>query len=150
MYPSSPAFNFVTMLSYDHLCFLQHIHSSAFPYAYSSAVLPSEEGSLRDALAETRYLYAQNLPTIVTPLPRAGLALALLLSFFSPENLPGGLSLLSDVDQSIARRDGTFFDKNPGALSAYAKGVLIANAAWAAWRTLVLVLSWCVALFRFL
>jgi hypothetical protein len=41
------------------------------------------------------------------------------------------------VDQSIARRDRTFFDKNTGALSAYAKGVLIANAAWAAWWTLV-------------
>ena len=79
----------------------------------------------------------------MTLLPRAGLALALLLSFFIPENLPG-LSL-SDVDRSIARRDGMFFDKNTGALSAYAKGVLIANAAWAARRTLVLLLSWCVA-----
>ena len=137
------------MSSYDHFCFLQQIRSSAFPYVNSSAVLPSEEGSLRDALTETCYLYAQNLPTIVTLLPRAGLALALLLSFFNPENLPGGLSL-SDVDQSIARRDGTFFDKNTGALSAYAKGVLIANAAWAAWRTLVLLLSWCVAFSLFL
>jgi len=137
------------MSSYDHFCFLQHIRSSAFPYVNSSAVLPSEEGSLRDALTETCYLYAQNLPTIVTLLPRAGLALALLLSFFNPENLPGGLSL-SEVDQSIARRDGTFFDKNTGALSAYAKGVLIANAAWAAWRTLVLLLSWCVAFSLFL
>ncbi|KAF8497822.1 hypothetical protein F5888DRAFT_1613094, partial [Russula emetica] len=141
IYLSSPAFNFVAMSSYDHFCFLQHIRSSAFPYVNSSAVLPSAEGSLRDALAETCYFYAQNLPTIVTLLPRAGLALALLLTFFSPENLPGGLSL-SDVDQSIASRDGTFFDKNTGALSAYAKGVLIANAAWAAWRTLVLLLSW--------
>src|SRR6266478_5144293 len=40
-----------------------------------------------------------------------------------PENLTGGLPH-SDVDQSIARHDGTFFDKNMGALSAYAKGVL--------------------------
>ncbi|KAF8497814.1 hypothetical protein F5888DRAFT_1906591 [Russula emetica] len=103
IYLSSPAFNFVAMSSYDHSYFLQHIRSSAFPY--SSA----------------------NLPTIMTLLPRAGLpvVLALLLSFSSPENLPGGLPL-SDVDQSIARRDGTFFYKNAGALSAYA------NAAWAA------------------
>ena len=129
------------MSSYNHFCFLQHIRSSAFPFVSPNAVLRSAEGSLRDALAETCYFYAQNLPTIVTLLPRAGLALALLLSFFSPENLPGGLSL-SDVDQSIARRDGTFFDKNTGALSTYAKGVLIANAAWAAWRTLVLLFSW--------
>jgi hypothetical protein len=145
IYLSSPAFNFVAMLSYDHFCFLQHICSSAFPYVNSGAVLPSAEGSLRDALAETCYLYAQNLPTIVTLLPHAGLAIALLISFFSPENLPGGLSL-SDVDQSNAHRDGTFFDKNTGALSTYAKCVLIANAAWAAW-SLVLLFSWCVALF---
>jgi hypothetical protein len=133
------------MSSYNHFCFLQHIRFSAFPYVNSSAILPSAEGSLRDALVETCYLYAQNLPTIVTLLPRAGLALALLLTFFSPENLPGGLSL-SDVDQSVARRDGTFFDKNTGALLGYAKGVLIANAAWGAWGALILLLSWCVTL----
>ncbi|KAH9172425.1 hypothetical protein EDB89DRAFT_2242881 [Lactarius sanguifluus] len=138
---SSPAFNFVSMASYNHFCFLQHIRNSAFPRVNSSAVLPSAEGSLRDALAETCYFYAQNLPTVVTLLPRAGLALALLLSFFSPEHLPGGLSL-SDVDQSVARRDGTFFNKDTGSLSGYAKGVLIANAAWTAWRTLVLLFSW--------
>ncbi|KAI0299996.1 hypothetical protein B0F90DRAFT_1926006 [Multifurca ochricompacta] len=141
IYLSSPAYNLVAMTSYNHFCFLQHIRNSALPHVKPSAVLPSAEGSLRDALAETCYFYAQNLPTIVTLLPRAGLALALLLSFFSPEHLPGGLSLF-DVDQSIARRDGTFFDKSTGALSGYAKGVLIANAAWAAWRTLVLLLSW--------
>jgi hypothetical protein len=141
IYLSSPAFNFVAMSSYNHFCFLQHIRTSAFPSVNPNAILPSAEGSLRDALAETCYFYAQNLPTIVTLLPRAGLALALLLSFFSPESLPGGLSL-SDVDQSVARRDGTFFDKSTGALTGYAKGVLIANAAWAAWRTLVLLLSW--------
>jgi hypothetical protein len=101
------------------------------------------EGSLHDVLTETCYFYAQNFPTIATLLPHAGF-LVLLLLFFSPENLPGGLSLL-DVDQSIARRDGTFFDKNTGALSAYVKGVLIVNAAWAAWRTLVLLLSWYVS-----
>ena len=106
----SLTFNFVAMSSYDHFCFLQHIRSSAFPYVNSSAVLPSAEGSLRDALAETCYFYAQNLPTIVTLLPRAGLALALLLSFFNPENFPGGLSL-SGVDQSIGGRDGTFLTR---------------------------------------
>jgi len=87
----------------------------------------------------------QNLPTIVTLLLHAGLALALLLLFFSPEHLPGGLSL-SDIDQSIACCDGTFFDKSTGALTCYAKGVLIANAAWAVWRVLVLLLSWYVHL----
>jgi hypothetical protein len=37
-----------------------------------------------------------------------------------------------DVDQSIAHCDGTFIDKSTGAQSAYAKGVLIASAAWRA------------------
>ncbi len=116
------------MSTYNHFCFPQHIRPSAFRHVSPSVVLPSTEGSLHDVFAETCYFYSQNLPTIVTLLPRAGLALALLLSFFSPENLPGGL-LLSDIGRSIARRDGTFFDKNTGALSSYANGVLIANAA---------------------
>ena len=44
---------------------------------------PSAEGSLREALAEACYSFAQNLSTIVMLLLRAGLALALLLSFFN-------------------------------------------------------------------
>jgi hypothetical protein len=64
------------------------------------------------------YFYAQNLPTIVTLLPRAGLAQALLISFFSPVNFPGELSL-SGVDQSIGSRDGTFFDKNRSSVSLW-------------------------------
>ena len=94
-------------------------------------------------------IYAQNLPTIVMLLPCTGLALTLSLLFFSSENLSGGLSLL-DIDQSIAHHNGMFFDKNMRALSAYAKGVLIANAAWVAWRSLVLLSSWCVAFLCFL
>jgi len=85
-------------------------------------VLPSAEGSLHNvlAVAETCHFYAQNLPTIVTFLPHAGLALALLLSFFSPENLPCRL-LLSNVDQSITCHNGTLFDKNMGALTGYSR-----------------------------
>ena len=137
IYLSSPAFNFVAMSSHDHFCFLVRIRSSAFP------VLPLAEGPLRDPLAETYYFYAQNLPTIVMLLPRAGLSVALLLSSFSFENRPGRSSL-SDVDQSIACHDGTFFDKNTGALS------VTANSARAAWRILVLLLSRCVAFLCFL
>ncbi|THH14293.1 hypothetical protein EW146_g6022 [Bondarzewia mesenterica] len=140
-YLSSPAFNLVSMTSYNHFCFMQHIRNSAFPYVNPDAKLPSSEASLRDALAETCYFYSQNLPTVAFLLPRAGLSLVLLLSFFSPEQLPGGLTL-GDVDQSIGRRDGTYFNQENGTLSGYAKGVLIANAAWTAWRILVLLLSW--------
>ncbi|KAI0263628.1 hypothetical protein BC834DRAFT_844491 [Gloeopeniophorella convolvens] len=141
IYLSAPAYNLAAMSSYSHFCFLQHIRNSAFPRAGAGAVLPSAEGSLRDALAETCYFYAQNLPTVTTLLPRAGLALALLLAFWSPAHLPGGLAL-PQVDPALARRDGTFFDGRTGALKGYAKGVLVANAAWAAWRALVLLYSW--------
>src|SRR5882762_7363443 len=72
-------------------------------------------------------------PSNVTLLPHACLALTPSLLFFSPANLPGELSL-SDVDQHVVRRDGTFFDLNTGALSAYMKGLLTPNAAWAAWN----------------
>jgi hypothetical protein len=133
------------MMSYTHFCFLQHIHSSAFPHINLSMVLLSTEGSLHDMLTEMCYFYAQNLPMIVTLLPCAGLACVLLLMFFSPEHLPGEL-LLSNIDQSIMHHDGTFFNTSTGALSGYAKGVLIANATWAAWRTLILLLSWYVPL----
>ena len=61
--------------------------------------LPLAEGSLRNVLTEMYYLYVQNLLTIVTLLPCAGLALAFLLSFFDPLNLSGGLSL-SKVNQT--------------------------------------------------
>ena len=60
------------------------------------------------------------------------------------------MSYHSDIDQSIVCRNGMFFDKNTGALSAYAKGVLITNAAWAAWKTFVFLLSWCIAFSLFL
>jgi len=141
IYLSSPAFNLISMTLYSHFCFLQHIHNSAFPHVNPSAVLPSAKGLLHDTLIETCYFYAQNLPTVVTLLLRAGLALVLLISFFNPEHLPGGL-MLSDIDQSISNHDGTFFNKSTGALSSYAKGVLIANATWTVWRTPVLLLSW--------
>ena len=98
-------------------------------------VLPSAEGSLRDTLTVTCFIYAQDLPTIVTLLPRVGLALALLLSFFSPENPIDELSLACRSEYCAT--PWNILDNNTGALSVYAKGVLIANTAWAAWRTLV-------------
>ena len=85
--------------------------------------------------------YAQNLLTVVTVLLCVGLALAILISFFSPEHLPSGLTP-PVFDQSISSRDGTFFDQSTGTLSGYAKGVLIANAVWTARRTLLLLFSW--------
>jgi len=126
LYMSSPAFNLVSMTSYTNFCFMYHIRVSAFT---------GEHASLRDGLAETAHYYSQNWPTVILLMPRAALSLAALLAFWSPQ--PGAIAL---DDAGISPRDGTFF-RADGTLTDYARGVLIANAAWTAWRILVLFLS---------
>ncbi|GJE99665.1 hypothetical protein PsYK624_159360 [Phanerochaete sordida] len=128
IYLSSPAFSLAAMSSYTNFCFLQHIRASAFN---------GEHGSFRDGLAESFYFHSQNLPTVALLLPRAGLSIALLLAFWTPQ--PGELGL---TDAGIRPRDGTFFRAADQTLTDYARGVLIANAAWTAWRVLVLLASW--------
>ncbi|KAG6848535.1 hypothetical protein H0H93_016245 [Arthromyces matolae] len=128
IYLSSSSFNLVAMTSYTNFCFLQHNRFSAFL---------GEHGSIRDGLAETFWFYSQNLPTVALLLPRAGLALALLLTFSTPQ--VGEVAL---TDAGIHPRDSTFFRTTDGTLTNYARGVLIANAAWTAWRALVLIASW--------
>jgi len=127
LYLSSSAFNFVSMTSYTNFCFMRHVRRSAFSVEY---------GSLRDGIAETCWFYSQNLPTIALLLPRAGLCLALLFAFSSSQ--PGYVAL---AEVGSSQRDQTFF-RIDGTLTNYARGVLIANAAWTAWRTLVLLCSW--------
>ncbi|KAL7278266.1 hypothetical protein ACG7TL_008242 [Trametes sanguinea] len=128
IYLSSPAFNFAAVTSYVNFCFMYYIRFTAFF---------GEHGSLRDGLAETFYFYSQNLPTVALLMPRAALSLALLFAFSSPD--PGAVAL---ADAGIGRRDGTFFRASDETLTSYARGVLIANAAWTAWRILVLLISW--------
>lgn len=150
LYLSSPAFNFVSVSSYTNFCFMYFIRLSAFFSFGSSSSSESEEhsedhhhGNIRDGLAETFYYYSQNLPTVALLMPRAALSLALLLAYSSVDpSLPVG-------DAGIfSRRDGTFF-RSDGTLTGYARGVLIANAAWSAWRILVLLGSWSVVAFSF-
>src|SRR5882762_1527562 len=128
LYMSSSAFNFVSMTSYTNFCFMRRIRHSAFS---------AENGSLRDGMAETLWFYSQNLPTVALLLPRAGLCLALLFSFSSPQ--PNYVVLLNAGSN---HRDTTFFRGSNGTLTNYSRGVLIANAAWTAWRALVLLCSW--------
>ncbi|KAJ3772517.1 hypothetical protein FB446DRAFT_48638 [Lentinula raphanica] len=124
IYLSSPAFKFASLTSYSNFCFLQHLRYTAFF---------GDHGGIRDGLAETFWFYSQNLPTVALLLPRAGLSLALLFSFSS------GNSIIADA--GISLRDATFF-RDDGALTDYARGVLITNAAWTAWKILVLFTSW--------
>ena len=104
-------------------------HSATSPPQLSLA-------SWRDYIAETCFFYAQNLPTVVLLLPRAALCLALLLTFGTAQ-----LSADELADSGIQNRDSTYF-RTDGSLTDYSRGVLIANAAWTAWRVLILILSW--------
>ena len=130
IYLSSPAFNLASMTSYNTYSFLRHIRSTSWD--------PERGGSIRDGIAETCWYLSQNTVNIALLLPRAGLSLALLLTFSSSQ--PGTLAL---ADSGNLHRDRTFFDSQTGTLSGYAEGVLIANAAWTAWRTLVWLCAWC-------
>ena len=128
LYLSSSGFNFTSMTSYTNFCFMQYIRYSAFF---------GENGGLRDGLAETFWFYSQNLPTVALLLPRAGLCVTLLLSFSSANPEYVGL-----IEAGFNGRDTTFFRASDGTLTDYARGVLLANAAWTAWRALVLFISW--------
>ena len=128
LYLSSSGFNFVCMTSYTNFCFMQYLRFSAFF---------GENGSLRDGLAETFWFYSQNLPTVALLLPRAGLSLALLLAFSKPNP-----EFVAVAQVGFNARDKTFFRASDGTLTDYARGILIANAAWTAWRILVLFMSW--------
>jgi len=129
IYLSSPAFNLASMTSYNTYSFLQHIRSTAWD--------SERGGSIRDGIAEICWYLSQNTANIALLLPRAGLCLALLLTFSSSQ--PGALAL---ADSGSIRRDRTFFNPQDGTLSGYAEGVLIANVAWTAWRTLVWLCAW--------
>ena len=129
IYLSSPAFSLASMTSYNTYSFLRHVRSAAWD--------PERGGSIHDGIAETCWYLSQNTANIALLVPRAGLCLALLLTFSSSQ--PGTLAL---ADTGSIRRDQTFFNPDDGTLSGYAKGVLIANATWTAWRTVVWLSAW--------
>ncbi|KAH6904908.1 hypothetical protein BKA70DRAFT_1373297 [Coprinopsis sp. MPI-PUGE-AT-0042] len=93
----------------------------------------------RDGLAETFNLYSQNLPNVLVLVPRAAMALGLVLAF-SPALMPEGSIRASSTN--AYNRDPAFFRKSDGLLTQYSLGVLYANIAWTAWRSLVLLCSW--------
>ncbi|KAF8907061.1 hypothetical protein CPB84DRAFT_1744844 [Gymnopilus junonius] len=165
IYLSSPAFKFVAMTSYNTFCFLQLLRLAAFIPKLANTLSPvshtfdasddiyvsdeedelsSSESGWKQGLAETCFFYSQNLPTVALLLPRAGLCLALLFTFSSPQPSLNALITNSGLSTSnLNNRDATFFRQDgTGALTSYARGVLIANAAWAGWRILVLLVSW--------
>lgn len=138
------------MTSYTHFSFLQHVRFSAFfPDPAPTPQSPSDtdydldeyydssQNPWKSGIAETCFLYSQNLPTVALLLPRAALSMALLFAFSKPP------ASTNSTVSAVSPRDQTFF-KPDGSLTNYARGVLFANAAWTAWRLLVLIASWSV------
>ncbi|KAH9920648.1 uncharacterized protein B0H18DRAFT_1086374 [Fomitopsis serialis] len=81
-----------------------------FMYHIRVSAFTGEHASLRDGLAETAHYYSQNG------------------RLSSCSCRPGAIA---QDDAGISPRDGTFF-RADGTLTDYARGVLIANAAWTA------------------
>jgi len=97
--------------------------------------------NFKQGIAETSAQYAQNMPSVLLLLPRAALCLALLFAFSSPKNTN---FTFNTSTTTTSLRDPTYFRTSTGgsSLTSYARGVLIANAAWTAWRVLVLILAY--------
>ncbi|KAG8695297.1 hypothetical protein FRC11_001581, partial [Ceratobasidium sp. 423] len=83
-------------------------------------------------LAEFCYSRAQTFPTLITLLPRAGIAAASLFAFWNPPVGGGGLG--------VQFRDGAFFNTN-GTLTGFSRGTLLANVALTLLRVLVVFTS---------
>jgi len=108
IYLFSLAFNFVAMSSYDHFCSLWHNRSSAFPYVISKRGPPFGRGLAARCAEPSNY---RDAPPARGAWPSRCYSRSSVLR----------ISLVGYHSQSIARRDGTFFDKNTGALSAHPK-----------------------------
>ena len=107
----------------------------------------------RQGFVEWAWDRSQNIPTVVLLLPRAGIALAILLTYSTVNpttlaflnarlNLPGNALLQADANTNPASRDSTFFNETNGTLTTYAKTVLWVNCGWTLWKILILLLAY--------
>ncbi|KIO32402.1 hypothetical protein M407DRAFT_214369 [Tulasnella calospora MUT 4182] len=121
----------------DGSAFFEHRMSYSSTVSSSSSVGSSRFGNRNvfQFIAETCWFYSQNMPTIITLLPRLALTLALYLAFVGPST---GATLGSN---NSLGRDGTFFGGH-GELSGYAKVIVWLQIAWGLWRSIVLLGSW--------
>ena len=100
------------MRHYEYFGFLQQVRLAAW------------RGPTRlDGLLEQLWWLVQNWPTVATLIPRMALCIALLLSYTD-----------NDATGVATRRDAAFFTTD-NELTQYACIVLLINAAWAAYRT---------------
>ncbi|WVQ76193.1 hypothetical protein IAR50_005855 [Cryptococcus sp. DSM 104548] len=129
IYFSLPASLHLALKSYDHFLFLLHIRTSPLGTPFA-----------KDFIPESCYALVQLGPGLIPLLPRAAIAVVLLISFWTPSadvQAPFG----GRVDQT-AERDGHFFRTDAvGELTDYAKGVLLAFTVYIAFRLLVVLAS---------
>ncbi|GAA6052932.1 hypothetical protein JCM3770_006740 [Rhodotorula araucariae] len=132
VYAGAASYNLACLRSYSHFSFFWRIRLA--PFRPSSAIARSVEGTTwLDGVHETAGWYRQNWPTLLLLLPRAGLAVAILLLYSTTAY---------GTTTSTTGRDTAYFGAN-GTLTGFGSGVIFANAAWAAWRVGV----WVVAVF---
>ncbi|ODN76209.1 hypothetical protein L202_06130 [Cryptococcus amylolentus CBS 6039] len=136
IYFSLPASLHLALKSYDHFLFLLHIRTSPLGTPFA-----------RDIIPETCYALVQLLPGLLPLLPRAAIAVVLLISFCSPATdvqAPFG----GRVDHTAERDEHFFRSDAVGQLTEYAKGVLLAFTVYIAFR-LFIVLGSAIGLWMF-
>ncbi|GAA5849594.1 hypothetical protein JCM9279_007281 [Rhodotorula babjevae] len=130
VYAGATSFKLACLRSYSHFSFFWRIRLA--PFHRSGTIAQAVEGTtLADGVQETAGWYRQNWPTVLLLLPRAGITVAVLLLFSTTAY---------GTSTSTTARDSAFFDAD-GTLSRFSAGVLLANAAWAAWRLGVVVVA---------
>lgn len=124
IYLSLSASLHLSLISFPHFSFFAHVRLSALTTQHVFDLIP-----------ETCHLLAQTLAPTVMLLPRAALAIALLVAY---SRVIGPSS-----DGKRRDRDSRFFSTTqPGQLSAYSRGILIAFVSWAAFRLALLFAAW--------
>ncbi|RSH81460.1 hypothetical protein EHS25_006817 [Saitozyma podzolica] len=126
IYLSLPASLHLSLLSFPHFTFLAHIRLS-----------PLHTPFARDIIPETAHSLVQLAPGLLPLVPRAAIAIVLLVAFSDPSaNLQ---SPYGGTDWSNLR--DTHFFQTDGALTAYAHGVLLAFAACVLFRLVIVLVS---------
>ncbi|KAK4048117.1 hypothetical protein OIV83_004987 [Microbotryomycetes sp. JL201] len=138
VYRSAAGFNYACMSKYERFCFMWRVRFAPF---HKSGKVGSmvKDTRFSDGIADSCYWYAQNWPTVILLVPRAGLSLALLLLF--------GTTAYGSANIGPTERDNAYFRLN-GTLTNFAQGVLLTNCVWAALRLLIVLVA-AVGLFFF-
>ncbi|OCF59651.1 hypothetical protein L486_02323 [Kwoniella mangroviensis CBS 10435] len=129
IYSSLPACLHLSLISFNHFTFLLHIRTSPLGTPYS-----------RDIIPETCHALIQLVPGLLPLLPRAAIAVVVLISFWAPAadvQAPYG----GAVDETSLRDSNFFRSDSPGELTRYAKGILLTFTVWIALRLVVVIAS---------